>query len=59
MLTSTLEKTRFAFLAYILGMGEFRLGYTWSDDRGNYTRLDDAYDRGRNMAHRLTFRMFD
>ena len=51
------------FKAYILGMLEFRSDYTWGDpartDDNMYTILDEAYDRGRDMAHRLTFRYFD
>lgn len=47
--------------AFLLGMIEFRSDYTWADP----ARSDDipgdysAYDSGREMAHRLTFRRFD
>jgi hypothetical protein len=49
--------------AFLLGMLEFLRECTWADPAryaGNsYTELDDAYDRGRDLAHRLTFRRFD
>lgn len=49
--------------AFILGMLEFRSDFTWADpardDDDNYTELDEAYDEGRDFAHRLTFRRFD
>ncbi|AMM44664.1 hypothetical protein [Xanthomonas phage f20-Xaj] len=51
--------------AFLLGMYEFRMGYTWSDPARNYdsglsyTELDEAYDWGREWAHRLTFRRWD
>lgn len=42
--------------AYLLGMYEFRLSMTtgYEDDR-----LRETYDKGRDMAHRLTFRYYD
>lgn len=42
--------------AYLLGMREYRLSWTtsYSDDD-----LMEAYDAGRDMAHRLTFRVYD
>jgi hypothetical protein len=42
--------------AFLLGAGEFRLSFTrhYDDDA-----LTVAYDRGRELAHRLTFRRFD
>lgn len=42
--------------AFMQGMIEFRLGMTTSqpDDDHYY-----AYDSGRELAHRLTFRRFD
>ena len=52
-------------LAFIRGMIEFRSDCTWADPArsddvpGDYTELDSAYDSGREMAHRLTFRRFD
>lgn len=49
--------------AFILGMYEFRLSCTWADpareDAFDYTELDEAYDWGREWAHRLTFRHFE
>jgi hypothetical protein len=41
---------------FILGFVEFRssFGMTYDDDR-----LTEAYDRGRDLAHRLTLRRFD
>lgn len=50
-------------IAFILGLVEFRQSLTWSDpartaDNG-YTVLDEAYDHGREWAHRLTFRRFE
>ena len=49
--------------AFLLGMAEFRLCCTWADpersDKCSYTALDDAYDRGREWAHRLTLRAFE
>jgi hypothetical protein len=50
-------------LAFLYGMYEFRRGITWADpyrhDDLSYTAEDKAYDRGRELAHRLTFRRFD
>lgn len=49
-------------IAFLRGVAEFRLGYTWADpDRGDdeFTELDEAYDWGREWAHRLTFRRWD
>lgn len=49
--------------AFFLGMREFRLSCTWADPAGTddnpYTELDEVYDRGRDLAHRLTLRRFD
>ena len=49
--------------AFILGIREFRLSFTWADparsDDDDYTDLDDAYDRGREFAHRITLRHWD
>lgn len=49
--------------AFLLGMREFRMGYTWADPNRTvldpYTELDEAYDWGREWAHRLTFRRYD
>ena len=51
------------FRAFVLGMREFRRSWTWSDpsatDENPYTHLDHAYDVGRDLAHRLTFRVFE
>lgn len=43
-------------VAFITGVLEFRSGFTTG-----YTDLDlmDSYDKGRDLAHRLTFRYFD
>jgi hypothetical protein len=42
--------------AFALGMREFRLSATTHyDDRA----LLETYDRGRDMAHRLTFRRYE
>lgn len=42
--------------AYWLGMREFRLSMTtgYEDER-----LRETYDKGRDMAYRLTFRYYD
>lgn len=40
---------------YLLGMREFRLDSTTSF---GYPQIE-TYDRGRDMAHRLTLRRFD
>lgn len=49
--------------AFVLGMLEFSLDFTWADparnDDCNYTALDEAYDYGRDFAHRITFRRWD
>jgi len=49
--------------AFILGMWEFRSDWTWADpartDENGYTVLDEAYDLGREWAHRLTLRHFE
>lgn len=44
------------FVAFLYGVMEFR-----SDITLHYDDLDDAlwYDRGRDLAHRLTFRHWD
>ena len=42
--------------AFLLGMAEFRLSLTTHYD--DY-RLLVAYDRGRELAHKLTLRRFD
>lgn len=42
-------------IAYLRGMWEYRSSLTWADPASDdYSDLDDAYDRGRDMAHRLT-----
>lgn len=50
-------------LAFLRGMREFRSCVTWADPaRGttaDYTDLDHAYDVGRELAHKLTFRYWD
>lgn len=44
------------FKAFMLGMVEFRKSFTTHHDD---LALADAYDRGRDMAHRLTLRKFE
>lgn len=50
-------------IAFLRGMWEFRLSCTWADpartDDNWYTELDNAYDCGRDMAHRLTLRRYE
>lgn len=48
-------------LAFLRGVWEFRSDVTWADParEDRYTELDEAYDMGREMAHRLTLRFFD
>ena len=51
-------------IAFIRGMYEFRLSGTWADPNRNevngyYTNLDEAYDQGREWAHRLTLRRYE
>lgn len=50
-------------IVFLRGMYEFRRAWTWADpartDCNGYTDLDETYDRGRDCAHRLTFRVFD
>jgi hypothetical protein len=40
--------------AFLLGLAEFRSSFTTNRD-GN----ESAYDRGRELAHRVTLRRFD
>ena len=50
------------FLAFINGMREFRSDYTTSYDHvetDEGDRLQNAYEHGRDFAHRITFRHFD
>lgn len=42
--------------AYLLGMREFRLSMTTGYDNEH---LREAYDKGRDMAHRLTLRYYE
>lgn len=52
-------------IAFLRGVLEFRRSFTWADTDenrdlwGGYTDLDEAYDRGREFAHRVTFRRFE
>ena len=52
-------------LAFLRGIFEFRQSFTWADTEeardmwDGYTPLDNAYDRGRELAHRVTFRRFE
>jgi hypothetical protein len=41
--------------AFILGVREFRSSFTTSYDEP----LIESYDKGREMAHKLTFRKWD
>lgn len=49
--------------AFFLGMKEFRSCITWADPARtsdhNFTNLDEAYNWGREWAHRLTLRHFE
>lgn len=45
--------------AFLRGVYEFRRSFTWTDPAGGYTELDEAYDHGREFAHRITFRLFE
>ena len=49
--------------AFLLGALEFRKDCTWADPNRSatepYTLLDEAYDWGREWAHRLTFRAWE
>ena len=49
------------FAAFLRGVREFRWNWTWADPArvDEPTALDDAYDLGREWAHRLTLRVFD
>ena len=42
--------------AFLLGMAEFRLSFTTHIEDWH---LQTAYDKGREFAHRLTFRRYD
>lgn len=48
---------------FTLGVWEFRRSWTWCDparsDDEPYTHLDEAYDKGRDFAHLITFRFWD
>ena len=43
-------------IAFLLGAREFRLTYTKSYSN---EQLRNAYDAGRELAHKLTFRRFE
>lgn len=49
--------------AFLLGIYEFRRSFTWADparsDSCDYTPLDDAYNRGREFAHKVTLRLYE
>ena len=47
--------------AFLRGVYEFRRDLTWADParEDNLTLLDEAYDWGREWAHRLTLRRWD
>lgn len=45
--------------AFLLGAREFRSGLGMTYDDSPYSRRSVAYDRGRDLAHRLTFRRWD
>lgn len=62
ILTSLTERFRQEWLAFLLGMIEFRTDFTWADPRRgscSMTDLDYAYDDGREFAHRVTMRKWD
>ena len=42
--------------AFLMGMWEFRLSFTTAYEDHD---LELAYDRGREIAHKVTFRYFD
>ena len=42
--------------AFLLGIWEFRLSFTTAYDDLD---LEMAYDKGREIAHKVTFRYFD
>jgi hypothetical protein len=46
-------------LCFLQGACEFRsdCGMTWDDNP--YSPRSEAYDRGRDLAHRITFRIYD
>jgi hypothetical protein len=44
------------FFAFFLGMSEFRLSFTTHFADWDF---QNAYDSGRELAHRLTFRYWD
>ena len=48
---------------FLLGVWEFRRSWAWADPARTeddfYTELDEAYDWGREAAHRFTFRHWD
>jgi len=51
-----MRNLKLRLLAYLAGMREFRLSVTTNfEDHG----LLEAYHRGRDRAHRLTFRLYD
>lgn len=46
--------------AFLMGMREFRQSFTTSyAGHPNEGELSDAYDNGRELAHKLTFRHWD
>lgn len=49
--------------AFFRGMREFRLSLTWADPARTadnpFTELDNAYNWGREWAHRLTLRRYE
>jgi len=52
----TLPRWIRAIGAFINGMWEFRRAFT---TRYNDYRLYEAYDKGRDLAHAITFRRFE
>ena len=56
-------KTMTKIAAFLRGMYEFRSDWTWADPARNdeeyYTALDEAYDHGREWAHRMTLRRYE
>lgn len=45
--------------AFMFGLGEFRRSITWADSSTPERTALEAYDWGREWAHRLTLRRFE
>ena len=50
-------------IAFVRGIYEFRRSWTWADPERDehhfYTSLDEAYDKGRELAHKVTLLRFE